>query len=106
MRNACRVTTLTNLVLDGGKMAIIREWRWAAPAWWDGVSGCQSSFQQQGQKAVTPLQHTTQSPRPCTRARSRNDPLTGGSSIISPEVKLGTAVAALFFSFFSLAQVQ
>lgn len=36
---------------------------------------------------------------------SRRDPLTGGSSIIAPEAKLGTAVAALFLSFFALAQV-
>ncbi|KAI3425120.1 hypothetical protein D9Q98_008892 [Chlorella vulgaris] len=38
------------------------------------------------------------------RQMSRKDPLTGGSSIITPEAKLGTAVAALFLSFFALAQ--
>lgn len=38
------------------------------------------------------------------RQMSRRDPLTGGSSIIAPEAKLGTAVAALFLSFFALAQ--
>jgi hypothetical protein len=37
---------------------------------------------------------------------SRHDPFTGGSSIISPEAKLGAAIAALFLSFFALAQAS
>ena len=40
------------------------------------------------------------------RAWARGDPLTGGSSLIAPEAKLGAACAALFLSFFSLAQAR
>ena len=44
--------------------------------------------------------------RPAPHTCSRRDQLTGGSSIIGPEAKLGAAVGALFLSFFSLAQVR
>lgn len=38
------------------------------------------------------------------RSLGENDPLTGSSSLFSPEAKLAGAVGMLFFSFFSLAQ--
>jgi uncharacterized membrane protein len=38
------------------------------------------------------------------RALGENDPLTGSSTLFSPEAKLACAVGMLFLSFFSLAQ--
>lgn len=93
-----RVTTLTNTLLDSSKMEVVRQMRW------------ESSEESRPLCPVCPF--TT---HVCKSAKeelfhhillcSRRDPLTGGSSIIAPEAKLGTAVAALFLSFFALAQV-
>jgi hypothetical protein len=52
------------------------------------------------------LTPTPSLPPPTHPPFSHKDPLTGGSSIIGPEAKLGAAVAALFLSFFSLAQAS
>lgn len=72
-----------------------RQGVWALGVWSNG------KHRGSGLRLTLPLHSEPCPALPC----SRNDPLTGGSSVIAPETKLGVACGALLLSFFSLAQV-